>query len=96
MKGKSDHSPIIVESHNPISKGQAKWKSKNVNWQPFKEDLETQCYYIQPMSINNIIERNTRLINMLTEVGKNHLGKVNPGKNTKSQMTPQVRAAIRR
>ena len=58
--GKSDHSPIVTEmhsevSHNPVFKGQAKWKSKDVDWQPFTEEVDAKISLLAPST--NIFER---------------------------------------
>ena len=89
--------PIIIElhsevSHNPVFVGQAKWKSKDMNWKPFMEAVEAKAAELEPTY--NIYERTQRFNNILIDCGKAHVGKVKPGKNTKSWMTPTVRAAL--
>jgi len=97
--GKSDHNPIVIEmhsevSHNPVFKGQAKWKSKNVDRRPFTEEIDAKIALLEPST--NIYERANRFTKILIDAGKAHVGTVKPGKNTKTWMTPPVRAAIRK
>ena len=95
--GNSDHTPILIEihgdvKHNPIFQGQAKWKSKNVDWKPFQDEIDRNVAALD--STDNIKERVRRFNKILSDAAAIHVGKVTPGKRTKCWSTPPVRAAI--
>ena len=97
--GSSDHQPILIEvmgnvKHNPVILGQAKWKTRDVDWQAWSEEVESSIR--DPEAATSIGDRVQRFNKIITDAAFKHLGKVKPGKRNKSWMTPTVRAAIRK
>ena len=97
--GSSDHQPILIEvmgevKHNPVICGQAKWKTKDVDWQAWSDEVEATIHDPEPP--DNIEARVRRFNKILIDAAYKHLGKVKPGKHTKCWMTPTVRGAIRK
>ena len=96
--GSSDHNPILLElntevKHNPVFQGQAKWKSRGVDWTPFTDEMDERSTSWERST--NVHEEVRSFVKDIIETGKKHVGKAKPGKNSKVWLTPPVRAAIR-
>ena len=96
--GSSDHNPILLDvakevKHNPVVLGKAKWRAKNVDWTPFTKEVEEKS--IAWEETTNIHNEVRGFVRDVIDAGNKHVGKVKLGKNTKTWMTPPVRAAIR-
>ena len=95
--GSSDHNLILLEvntevKHNPVFQGQAKWKSRGVDWKPFTDEMDERSTSWEHSS--NVHEEVRSFVKDIIETGKKHFGKAKPGKNSKVWLTPLVRAAI--
>ena len=100
--GSSDHQPILIEiagkvKHNPVYTGQAKWKTRDVDWQAWQDEIDSSISAMSPSDLPTTIKaRVLRFNKILEEASHKHLGKVKPGKRNKTWVTPTVRAAIRK
>ena len=97
--GSSDHTPIAITimsnvGHSSVFQGQAKWKSKDVDWKGWTEEVESRMNDIEEG--DNITSRVHSFNTILTKAAEKFIGKVKPGKRTKSWFTPAVRTAIRK
>ena len=95
----SNHLPIIIDYHSsvrlqPVIPRAAKWKTNGVNWDNFRNAVETAVKSFRPT--RNIKVRATRIIDTMTTAAKQHVGKTKPGRRTKSWMTPEVKSKIKR
>jgi ribonuclease HI len=97
--GSSDHCPITITiateiNHYSVFQGQPKWKSKDVDWKAWADEVDNNMTNIADDS--NITSRVLEFNKILTEAATVHIGKVKPGKKTKSWFTPTVQGAIRK
>ena len=96
--GSSDHLPIIITvssdvKHQAIFGKKSRWRSKGVNWEEFRNEIEDNLDGIEEL---NHMSRIMKLNSVILDSAKKHVRKVKPGKRTKIFMTPTVRAAIRK
>ena len=98
--GSSDHSPIIIEVSDkvkyvsPLNRS-AKWKSRDVDWDSFKQTADDNILDPNEARRLSAKERVSKFCEALIESGNTHVGKVKPSKNSKPWMSPPIRAAIR-
>ena len=97
--GGSDHLPILVVvnsdiKHQPVLGRAARWKSNNVNWNDFQNEVELKVTNLE--ECKDLKARIQRFTNILKDAAAIHVGKTKPGKRTKCWLTPTVRAAIRK
>lgn len=95
----SDHSPIVCEyrpggiqtiSTTPM---RSRWKSKDVDWKSFRDEVESAIPSDQ--SHLSLFDRITVFSDILTEAGKQHVGKTKPSKR-KFAMNPKVKALVKK
>jgi len=95
----SDHSPIVIEikdgdiqtiSTTPF---RTKWKAKNVDYEAFREEVESHFPYDHSHLSN--YGRAAVFGDILVEAGKAHVGKTKPSK-TKFASNPKVKALVKK
>jgi ribonuclease HI len=98
--GASDHLPIVITlntavQHQSISGRTPRWRSNGVDWLKFGEAVEEKISEMEGPT-PDLTKRLRRLEELMTDMGKAHVGKVKPGKRTKPWMTPAVRTAVKK
>ena len=93
--GSSDHTPISVTldtkvTHGSVFKGRAAWRTSNVDWKSFQDEVESS---IPQMPNTNIHAMSTEFHKALISAGHKHVGTVKPGSRSKRWITPAVREA---
>ena len=97
--GGSDHLPILITvqttvRYQPVLGRKPRWRFKDVDWKKFQEAVEESVQQLDPaISIKTRVEQ---FIKLLTDTANTHVGKVKPGKRTKTWMNPSIRTAIRK
>jgi hypothetical protein len=96
--GSSDHTPIAITissdvTHLSVFQGQARWKSSNVNWQAWQDEVKENMEQLEGDDVPKLAQDFNRI---LIKAAEKHIGKVKPGKKTKVWYTPTVRGAIRK
>ena len=93
----SDHSPIVCEyrsrgiqtiSTTPM---RSRWKSKDDDWKSFRDEVESAIPSDQ--SHLSVFDRIAVFSDILTEAGKQHVGKTKPS-SRKFAMNPKVKALV--
>ena len=96
--GKSDHKPIVITvihdvKHQSVYGKKARWRSNGVDWEKFREEIDSKMEGLDTVSLlNRIVQLNAIII----EAAKVHVRKVKPGKRTKMYMSPTLRESIRK
>ena len=96
--GRSDHLPIVITvnmsvKHQSIYGTKPRWRSNNVDWTKFSEEIEGKMEGLEDLPL---LSRIAKLTSTIIDAAKIHVRKVKPGKRTKVFMTPTVREAIRK
>ena len=99
--GNSDHNPILIEVHSKMlhvktSDGSTRWKSREVDWDAFKEAVEEKVLDPEEAESLSMKERVLKFNEALIETAKTHVGKTKQGSGKKQWLTPTVRAAVRK
>ena len=96
--GKSDHMPIVITINNDVKHQavyvkKARWRSNGVEWEEFRQDIDSKMEGLNEISLmNRIVQFNSTII----AAAKVHVRKVKPGKRTKMYMSPTLRESIRK
>ena len=99
--GGSDHLPILIEVNNKVKHvnnldSKVKWKSRDVDWEVFKETVEQEILNIDETKVLSTKEEFRQYNKIQTSTAEIHVGETKASRNTKDWMTPHVRAAIRK
>ena len=80
--------------HQSIFGGSQRWRSNNVDWKAFREEVDSKVEQFRPT--DSLSFRVSRFTDTLKEVAMKVVGKVRPGKRTKVWMTPHVRTLVKK
>ena len=97
--GNSDHSPILITiqvkvTHQTILGAASRWRTKDVDWNAFKERVEEELAKTKPP--RNLKDRVNRFVSILTKAATELVGRTKPGKRSKPWFSPEVKAKVKR
>ena len=80
-------------THQPVLGRTPKWRKHGVNWEGYREELETKMTNMEEGL--NLKNRMLRFNNLILEAARKHIGTRKPRRSGKTFLTPDVRRAIK-